>query len=114
MAESRIPCDNATSATTLLNDSVAATGTSNWVQLEGNIDITGYKYLRLYVYVRSTIRNSAFIPMDALRATASLEYCTLYWDANNLGSLQIRRDGHYWLDAKAKDYIFYYSITGYK
>ena len=105
---------NPTSATTLLNDTIAVTGTTSWQQIDGTVSIAGYKYIRLYVYIHGTLRSSIIIPMEALMATANLEFCTIYWDANNLGSLQIRRDGHWWVDAKAKDLIFYYTIIGYK
>lgn len=108
------PIVNCSTRTSLINETIAKSSDSSWHTATHTLSISGYKYIRVFVYVVGAMRNTNWIPVDGLALDGDENWTTVYWDSYNMGNLAIDRNGTVNVSAKTRDYPFSYQIVGYK
>ena len=108
-----------TSATKLVDSSVAVSGTSSWQSVTRANVSRSYKKYFIKCGVHGALYSSAIISCDELKLTSGSYPFSIqsYWDADNLGTLTIYQEtGSEWFyiggSAKTKSMTFDYLIFG--
>lgn len=116
MAVSKIQTDRVSTETVLVDSSIPVSGGTSWQSATHNVDISGYKYLRVYIYVHGCLANTGFVAPDVIINTGGGNEYALnnYWDSSNLGYIDISKHGRISVTAKTKTYAFDYKVSGYK
>lgn len=114
MATGTLPINTLTSLTRLLSTTIPVSGGSAWQTEQHTVDLSGYKFVRVFVYVSGAIRNTNWIPVDGMRLYGDDNWTTAYWDSGNLGNVAIDRNGTVNINAKTLNFAFQVIVDGYK